>query len=244
MDYTKYRLSPVEWFRVGGEWLAISGVFAYFFYRSVWAFLLLGILLPFYAKYRKKAFLEKRRWKMTLEFKDALMMVSGNLQAGNSVENAFRRSCGELRELYGTKSEIAGEFGVIARGIDNNLTLEHLLLDLAKRTEIEEIEDFGEIFAVAKRTGGNLREIIGDTADTIREKIEIRRELRLVIASKEFEHKIMCLVPFFILAYIGMTNRGYFDVLYHNISGVLIMTVCLMVYLGALYWGNKITAIG
>lgn len=178
-----------------------------------------------------------------MQFKDALLMVSANLRSGNSVENAFRKSCVELEHLYGKKSEMAEEFRVIGRGLDNNLVLENMLLDLASRTQVEEIADFAEIFAIAKRTVGNLREIIADTAAAIGEKIEQRRELRILIASKELEHKIMCMVPFLIIGYIGFTSKGYFDSLYHNVSGILIMTACLCVYFAALYWGKKITEI-
>lgn len=243
MNYTIYRLSFRERMQLTGEWGVISGVIAYFFYRSWIVFLLLLCLLPFYLRYRKKDLIKDRRWRVTLQFKDALLMVSANLRSGNSVENAFRKSCVELEHLHGEKSEMAKEFRVIGRGLDNNLVLENMLLDLASRTQVEEIADFAEIFAIAKRTVGNLREIIADTAAAIGEKIEQRRELRILIASKELEHKIMCLVPFLIIGYIGFTSKGYFDSLYHNVSGILIMTACLCVYFAALYWGKKITEI-
>ena len=40
----------------------------------------------------------------------------------------------------------------------------------------------------------------------------------------------MNMVPFLIIFYIGSTSRGFFDVLYHNLIGVVIMTVCLGLY--------------
>ena len=243
MNYSIYQLSFWERVKLIGEWGAITAVIAYFFYRSWIVSVLLFCLLPFYIRYRKKDLVKERKWRITLQFKDALLMVSANLRSGNSVENAFRKSCMELEHLYGTKCEMTEEFRVIGRGLDNNLILENMLLDLASRTQVEEIADFAEIFAIAKRTVGNLREIIADTGAAIGEKIELRRELRILIASKQLEHKIMCLVPFLIIGYIGFTSKGYFDSLYHNIAGILIMSACLAVYFGALYWGKKITEI-
>lgn len=243
MNYSVYRLSVRERVKLMGEWGLISGVIAYFFYRSWMVFGLLLCLLPFYIRYRKKDLVKDRRWRVTLQFKEALLMVSASLRSGNSVENAFRKSCVELEHLFGAGCEMAEEFRVIGRGLDNNLVLENMLLDLAGRTQVEEIADFAEIFAIAKRTVGNLREIIADTGATIGEKIELRRELRILIASKQLEHRIMCLVPFLIIGYIGFTSKGYFDALYHNVSGVLIMSGCLAAYFGALYWGKKITEI-
>ena len=169
-------------------------------------------------------------------------MIAANLQTGNSVENAFRKTYTELKALYG-EADITQEFRLIGRGLDNNLVLENLLLDFGNRSSIEDIADFADIFAVAKRSGGNLREIITDTADIISEKIEMKRTLRILISEKQFEQKIMSIIPFFILVYIGMTSPGYFDSLYQTISGIGIMTACLAGYIVAMVWGMKITAI-
>lgn len=51
---------------------------------------------------------------------------------------------------------------------------------------------------------------------------------------------IMKIMPFGILLYIDMGNPGYFDSLYHNLTGAVIMTGCLGVYLGAYLLGERI----
>ena len=165
------------------------------------------------------------------------------MQAGNSVENAFRRAYSDLKSLYGEEADITKEFLVIGRGLENNLILEKMLLDFGNRSGVEDIKDFADIFAVAKRTGGNLKEIIADTVEIISDKIEMKRSLRILISEKQFEQKIMSVIPFFILIYIGMTSPGYFDSLYHSLSGIGIMTACLIAYIVAILWGMKIAAI-
>ncbi len=243
MEYNTYLFSVKEKIIICFQWLVISAVIAFFFYRSWLAGLLLIFFVPVYFKWKRKQAVKKRKWELTLAFREAVVMVSANLQAGNSVENAFRRTYTDLNELYGEKEDITKEFLMIGRGLDNNLILEKLLLDFGQRSDVEDIRDFAEIFSAAKRTGGNLREIITDTADIISDKIEIKRNLRILISEKQFEQKIMSVIPFFILIYIGVTSPGYFDSLYHNMEGVGIMTGCLVAYVAALLWGMKITAI-
>lgn len=243
MQYNTYLFSFKEKSIICFQWLLISGVIAFFFYRSWMAGVLFVFFMPFYFKWKRKQAIKKRKWELTLAFREAVVMVSANLQAGNSVENAFRRTYTDLHELYGEKEDITKEFLMIGRGLDNNLILEKLLLDFGQRSDVEDIKDFAEIFSAAKRTGGNLREIITDTADIISDKIEIKRNLRILISEKQFEHKIMSIIPFFILIYIGMTSPGYFDSLYHNMGGAGIMSGCLVAYVLALLWGMKITAI-
>lgn len=243
MHYDTYKFSVKEMITIWLQWIGICFLVGFFFYRSWVAGILMLPGLFFYIKRKKKEAIKKRKWKLTLDFKEAVMIVAGNLQAGDSVENGFRRAYEDLERLYGRDADITEEFSVIRRGLERNMILENLLVDFGKRSEIEDIMDFADIFSVAKRSGGNLREIITDTAETISTKTEMKRELRIKISEKQFEQKIMCVIPFFILAYIGLTSPGYFDSLYHNISGIGIMTVCLAAYVGAIVWGMKITAI-
>lgn len=243
MKYDTYKFSIKEKVLIWLQWIGICCLIAFFFYRSVWAFVILIPFIIWYFKWKNREAVRKRKWELTLAFREAVVIVAGNLQAGNSVENAFRKSYEDLARLYGSRTDIAREFQMIQRGLDSNMILEGLLTDLGRRSGVEDIVDFADIFAVAKRSGGNLREIISDTAEAISEKTEMKRELRILISEKQFEQKIMCVIPFFILAYIGLTSPGYFDALYHNLSGIGIMTACLVGYVAALLWGMKITAI-
>lgn len=243
MRYDTYIFSGKEKLKLLLLWIGISGLVAYFFYRSwiVGGLVMTGF--PLFLKWQKGTAIARRKWELTLAFREAVVMVAANLQAGNSVENAFRRVYAELNSLYGENADITKEFMVIRRGLDNNLVLEKLLLDLGCRSGVEDISDFADIFAIAKRSGGNLREIITDTANIISDKIEMKKNLRVLISEKQFEQKIMSVIPFFILVYVGSTSPGYFDSLYHNLSGIGIMTACLVGYVLALLWGRKITAI-
>ena len=216
-------------------------MFAYFFYRSWIAFFVLLLFLPLFLKRVKKSLILKRKQNLGVQFADSLLGISTALEAGNSVENAFRKVYEEMYRLHGKDADITKEFYVIVKGIENNLTLESLLEDFAARSEVEEIGDFADIFAVGKRTGGNLREMITGCCNTISEKIELQREFRVLIAAKQFEMYIMALVPFGILLYIGGTSKGFFDCLYHSVTGIGIMTGCFITYLIAYFWGTKIT---
>ena len=243
MDYNTYVFSFKEKIILFLQWSGICGLLAFFFYRSVVAFVIMMFFYPLFRKWKRNEYKKKRRWELTLGFKEAIETVAGNLQGGNSVENAFRHAYGDLKPLYGENADIIKELLAIGRGLDSNLVLEGLLLDLGRRSEVTDIMDFADIFAAAKRSGGNLRDIISDTARTIGEKIEMKRELRILISEKQFEQKIMSGIPFFILAYIGVTSPGYFDTLYGNIGGIGLMSGCLCAYVLAIFWGIKITEI-
>ena len=73
--------------------------------------------------------------------------------------------------------------------------------------------------------------------------METDEEIRVIISSKKMEGQIMEFVPFAIIAYISFTSPGFFESLYHNILGVIIMSICLGVYFGAVILSKRITDI-
>lgn len=222
------------------ESFAVVIIFAYFFYKSILSVFLLtpiGILFFRGILDRKK---KECSEKLTVEFKECILSVSASLKAGYAVENAFLESRGDMRLLFGENSLIYNELELIRRGLIINITLEELLEDLADRSDSAEIYQFAQIFVIAKRNGGNISEIIRSSSELISMRIETRQEIRTVLSGRRMEQNIMKLMPFGILAYIGMSYPGYFDSLYHNIHGVTVMTLCLIIYIFAYITGDTI----
>lgn len=50
---------------------------------------------------------------------------------------------------------------------------------------------------------------------------------------KKMEQKIMVCIPLGILIYLRMTTQGFVDVLYGNVLGIIVMTLCLIIYAAA-----------
>lgn len=243
VDYGDYVLNGRELLFYSAEGMLIIGAFAYFFYRSIWAGLILSPALLLFLKGKKKELAGKRRQELQVQFKDAVLSVSASQKAGYSVENAFKEAYRDMAMLYGEESPICRELYRIGKGLDNNIVLEKLLYDFGCRSRLQDIMQFAEIFLIAKRNGGSMTEILSVTADTIEQKTAVDKEIEVLLSSRKMEQKIMNVVPFFIIFYINLTSRGFFDVLYHNPAGILIMTICLAAYLAAYIISRKIVEI-
>ena len=59
-------------------------------------------------------------------------------------------------------------------------------------------------------------------------------------AKYKYEQQIMNLMPMGIIGYIRLTNPSYFDPLYHNPFGIVMMTVVLVIYYLAYRMSEKI----
>lgn len=226
-------------FALGRAALAVC-ILAYFFYRSVWAVLPLAAIGYLFFRMEEVKRREKCREELTAQFKECILSVAASLRAGYAVENAFLESRSDMRLLYGENSMIYQELESIRRGLIINLTLEEQLIDLAERSGSEDILQFAQVLAIAKRGGGRLSEIIRSSAELIGRRIDARQEIQTLLSGRRMEQNIMKLMPFGILAYIGSSYPGYFAPLYHNLQGVAVMTVCLAVYLAAYVLGDRI----
>ena len=233
-DYGEYHLQGKEGALYFLEGTAMVAMIGYFFYRSWIACLGLIPLLFLFLKNKKLELAKRRRQELGMQFKDMILSVAANQRAGYSIENAFRESYRDMEMLYGAKGLICVEIKHIMVGLDNNMVLEKLLYELGRRSHEPDIMQFADVFHIAKRSGGNMTDILAKTASVIEQKMETDREIQLMVSGRKLEQKIMNAVPFLILFYVSSTSRGFFDVLYHNLAGIVVMTVCLGVY-GAAY---------
>lgn len=227
-DYNVYALSVKDRLREGFKGIALSAAASYSFYRSLPMFMILApaafILFPLIRRPQLK---RKRLWELKLQFKEAIWILSGFLSAGMSVENAFVMSVPELKKLYGDDAMIVKEFQLITGGIGLNKPVEGLIADFAARSGLDEIRSFAEVFAIARRSGGSLREIIERTGRIIREETEVSEEINNLTASRRYEQRIMNILPFGIIVYVNLTSGGFMNVMYESITGRLIMSLCL-----------------
>ena len=242
-QYCSYRFTLKELIINIIFYCAFIAIVSYLFYHSVVAFIILMPTSILLLKNKKSELCRKRRVQLEKEFKEVILSVSANLQAGYSVENAFRESYQDIVMLYGENSLMATELIIIIRKLGNNEQIEDILWNLSERSSVKDIRDFADIFKVAKRSGGDIRGVIANTASVISDKQDVRREIETVMSDKKMEQTIMKYMPFAIMLYMSITSPGFFDVLYHNAMGVFIMTGCLILYVVACFIADKILKI-
>lgn len=240
IDYTVYKFSIKEFIMALALKLIMMGAVAWLYYDSVIAWGLLIPLAVFMLKGEARKQCNNRKKRLELEFKETILSVASNMQIGYSVENAFREAYKEIMILYGEESVMAVELRLLLRKISNNIQIEDALANIASRSGVQDIMDFADIFSIAKRGGGDMKGIITNTASIIGEKQEVKREIDTVVTEKKFENGIMKYMPFIIVFYVSITSQGYFDVMYHNLFGWIVMSLTLVVYVVACFWSDKI----
>lgn len=243
IDYTAYVFTPAEWLETIGSGAGIIAVIAWLFYNSWIAAAVMAPLLIFWIKMVRKKRGRERRQKLGRDFGKALGCMAISMRTGHSAERAIADTADNLQRLLGKKSDMAREFSYMAFQLQLRVPAEALLLDLGRRSGIEDIRDFSEVFAAAKRLGGNMNEVIGSAAESLEARMDVEREIETALAAKKMEQKIMTAMPCLIIVYMRIASAGFLDVLYGSAFGVLVMTACLMTYAAAVLWSRKIVDI-
>lgn len=205
----------------------------YVLFDSVFYGLLAAPLFPFFYKEQKQRYLRAQKDIMRKEFKDVIEVMSGSLSAGYSLENAVLSAEIEMGKATNEIIYMGKELNQINNGIKLGYRVEDMFIKLGEKSEISEIEEFGQLISAAKKYGGNIIQLIKRTHDNITQKSVIELEIKTMIASKNLEGKIMLAMPFGIILYMRMTNSSYIEGLYNNILGKIIMVVALYVWFAA-----------
>ena len=211
-DYREYQLSQKEWMQYLIMGAGAAGLCAYTFYRSVLAFLFLLPVAFLYPVYKKKDLKKERIRRLTLQFKEGIMVLASFLSAGYSLEKQSFVKCKKNWKAFMEKTGmITEEFSYMEAGVRMNRPVELLLADMGRRSGIQDVDQFARVFAAAKRSGGELTDIISQTAGIIRDKIQVQEEIHTLTAARVFEQKIMNGIPFGIILYIDFYITGLFS---------------------------------
>lgn len=219
------------WFLIRGTFILI--LFCYTFYKSLWPVLPGLPFLYFYMRKSMRNLQKQKKERLLSQFKDSITVLCGTLLSGYSVENAMKKTAKEMENMWGRDSEIYREYRIMVFQMGINRTAEEVWKDFGERSEIAEIQDFAEIFSVVKRSGGELSNVIQLAVTQIQEKAMTEEQILVQISSRKYEQKIMNGMPVLILLYVGFGSPDLLVPMYETWMGRIIMTVCLIVYIGA-----------
>ena len=242
-DYSDYCLTLKEKFMVVVLGLLISAALSWLFYKHILGMLMSLYVIPRVWKNRKKTRAEEIRKELCFGFKDTLQSVSSAMQAGYSIENAWREAQKDMERLHGETNPMTWELRQINAKIRLNLPLEQLLTEFATRSACEEILSFCQVFQFAKRSGGDFIKVMRVTANHIQSKVEMQQEIDTLLSAQRMEQKVMNIMPLGILAFINLSGAGFLDAMYGNVSVILIMSVALAVYVFSIWLSEKIGAV-
>jgi tight adherence protein B len=145
----------------------------------------------------------RRQARFAEQLADTLQLLSGSLRAGYSLMQAIDAVA---READAPTSDEFGRVVVETRlGRDTNDAFQAL----ADRMQVEDFVWVMQAIQIHREVGGDLAEVLDTVGDTIRERDQIRRQIKALSAEGRLSGYVLLALPFGIGAIIFVTNRPY-----------------------------------
>ena len=241
-DYHVYHMKFTDYVISWALGLGVGTVVLFAFFNNLIAALIGGIvcakIVPqYFCEYRRK----KQSNELRAQFKDLLESLTWSYSAGQNTVEAFRDAESDMKSIYGSGSDIVNEVQIICTGLNNNINIEVLLLDFAKRSGLDDAMSFANVFEVCNRQGGDLKRIVSDTREIINDKIEIEMEIETMLSGSKNELNIMMVMPVIIVVMLkglGTSTAGS-----NTPATVIVKIACIGIFALAYAMGRKITDI-
>ncbi len=136
-------------------------------------------------------------------FSDMLNLMVNGLRAGYSTMQAMEAVSKEL------PPPISDEFHRVVQEMQLGIPMEKALDNLLKRIPSDDLDLVITAINVQREVGGNLAEILDTISFTIRERVRIKGEIRVLTTQVMYSGKFLSLLPLILIGVLYLLNRDY-----------------------------------
>lgn len=182
----------------------------------------------------------KRLQKFNDQLPDMLSLMVNSLRAGFSTLQAMEAVSKEL------PPPICDEFRRVVQEMQLGIPMEKALANLLRRIPSEDLDFVVTSINVQREVGGNLAEIMDIISYTIRERIRIKGEIRVLTAQVSYSGKILSLMPVGLLIILYFLNRDYILEMFtpeNRICGFISLGTALLLIVVGYVIMNKIAQV-
>lgn len=190
---------------------------------------LIGLLLgagPFFYVLHKRS---QRFSKFEQGLPEALDLMVSALRAGHSFNSALDVAAKESPDPIGK------EFRICFDEQNYGLELKTAMGNLATRVPLQDLKIVITAILIQKESGGNLAEVFDKTAYVIRERFQLRRQVRVHTAQGRLTGWILSFLPIVLGVLLYLLNPDSMSLLWHRAIGIKLLYLSgSMTVIGAL----------
>lgn len=207
----------------------IPAIATYLFYHKALIALIVLVSILFFIMvflhFKKK----NREEKLTEQLPDLLMMFSRSLRAGHTVNSALELVSTEMSDPAGELFKTAYEQQKLG------MRLNDALAAMTDQIESLDLRFFITTVTINTEIGGNLSEILDKLAKTIRERLNVRRQVRVFTAQGRMSGYVLAALPIFMFIAFNIMNPSYEQLLIKDkIGNYLLIFAAVMQLIGYL----------
>jgi tight adherence protein B len=185
---------------------------------------ILAVLVAAFIGWRIPAYYLARRRRKRLEqieaqLPDTLISIVKSLRTGMGLLQALTYAAEQTPAPLGTELQSA------IRDLQFGAAAEDVFSALSERVGSKDLDIVVTAIIIQRTVGGNLSEILSTVATTIRERMQLRAEVRILTAQQRMSANIIALIPIGIAAAFILVNTGLGTVLFTTTYGQIALAV-------------------
>lgn len=194
-----------------GEFIALMIISAFGVGFVVWYIggmnLLAGLIGAAVGLFLPRLYVKSQQSKRLIKFNEQLgdmlnLMVNG-LRAGYSTMQAMEAVSKEL------PAPISDEFRRVVQEMQLGVPMQQALDNLLRRIPSDDLDLVITAINVQREVGGNLAEILDTISYTIRERVRIKGEIRVLTTQVMYSGRFLSMMPIFVMGILYVMNREY-----------------------------------
>ncbi|MBI1977624.1 MAG: type II secretion system F family protein [Candidatus Omnitrophica bacterium] len=163
-----------------------------------------------------------RTRKFSDRFPDAISLIGSSLRAGHSLQMAIGTVINEGKDI------VSVEFEKILSEVEVGQSFEEALKGILDRIDTPELRLFVSAVILQRETGGNLAEILDSLENVIRDRQELKRELKATTAQVRLSGTVLSLLPLLVSLFVLIIHPDYILFFIKDSLGTKLLIACLI----------------
>lgn len=194
---------------------------------------LLALATPIVARLLLSFMAGRRRSKFESQLDETLQMMAGSLRAGYSLPQALA-SIGQEGA-----APTSLEFARVTNEVRVGRPLPEALDDVADRMRNEDFYWVTQAIGINREVGGNLADVLDGVSKTIRQRAEIRGQVKSLAADGQLSAIILMALPFVVAIFLMIASPKYIAQMISPIGFIMLGVGAVMMIIGGI-WLYKI----
>jgi tight adherence protein B len=176
----------------------------------------------------------RRKSKFDEQLPDTLQMLTGSMRAGHSLLRAIDASAKE------SDAPMSEELSRIVNETRIGRDLGESMLDVSSRTGSEDFSWIAQAIEIHREVGGDLAEVLDHVGETIRDRNQIRRQVKALSAEGKMSAAVLMGLPVVLFFALMFINKQYAETFTSTLPGYLMLGVAAVMLTAGGFWLSRL----
>jgi tight adherence protein B len=233
LDSAGLKKQPADYLLMAGVCTILAGASGFVFAGMFHAILLI-IAAPIGLVLGLNLMTSRRQARFDDQVPDTLRLISGGMRAGHSLLRSLDAAAQE------SEAPMSEELSRVVNETRIGRDLGESLLEVTARTKNEDFGWIAQAIEIHREVGGDLAEVLDHVGETIRDRNQIRRQVKALSAEGRVSAAILLALPVVLFIALQFINPTYAKTFSSTVPGYIMIAVsAVMLSVGA-FWLSRL----